>query len=63
MQEKRIGLLKEDNEQLLKEIRSKNQELSALRNMSLQVISYENVLAQYKALEKEKLTLEETNRK
>lgn len=32
-------------------------ELSALRNVSLQLATYENILEQYKALEREKLGL------
>lgn len=55
--------MREENEQLLEEIRTKNVELSALRNVSLQLATYENILEQYKALEREKLGLEETSRK
>jgi hypothetical protein len=55
--------MREENEQLLEEIRRKNVELSALRNVSLQLVTYENILEQYKALEREKLGLEETSRK
>jgi hypothetical protein len=62
-QEKRLAFMREENEQLLEEIRTKNVELSALRNVSLQLATYENILEQYKALEREKLGLEETSRK
>jgi hypothetical protein len=62
-QEKRLGLMREENERLLEEIRGKNVELSGLRNITLELSSYENILDQYKSLEKEKLGLEEVSRK
>ena len=38
-------------------------ELISLRNISLQLATYENVLEQYKGLEKEKLQMEQISRR
>lgn len=44
MMEKRLGMMKDENEQLIAEIKGKNQELAALRGVSLQLTTYENIL-------------------
>jgi hypothetical protein len=40
------------------EIKNKNQELIGLRSIGLKLSSYENILDQYKQIEKEKLIIE-----